>query len=305
MRLTARATLLMAAVASLAGPAEGGTCPHAFVAEGQQPPAFAGITPTEPACRAYYWAWGANPSDQGTHLPALTADGSGTAIFPPLLWANSSNCSGVIGATGLLVEAQTAADGGKLAVVALAGAEARVDVVQAASTQSVAQALPRPTLLGISTGSDGFGAFVDARLAWSAPSSTTWALSDVGAVHAGYGVWVVTGSPVNTGDRTTFTRVGGTAGVQAYVINDVDTDDGLLPASQTACIVRVRPVQMYYLALSLILDGSDDPGEPQSDPSAVETNSVSACSARAETVGIIFADGFESGDTSHWSTTHP
>ncbi len=305
MRSVALAALLTLASAWLAAPAEGGTCQHAFVAEGQPPSAFAGITPAEPAFRARYWAWGANPSNDGGQDADLTADGSGTAISPPILWANSSNCSGDIGATGLLVEAHTVADGGKLAVVALSGAEVRVDVAQGGSTQSVAQTQPRPTLLGIETGTDGYGVFVDVRLSWSAPSPTTWALSDGGAVHAGYGVWVVTGAPVNTGDRTGFIRVGGIAGLQAYVTNDADTDDGLLPASQTACIVRVRPGQMYYLALSLILDGSADPGEPQSDLSAVETLYVSACSARAETVGIIFADSFESGNTSHWSATHP
>jgi hypothetical protein len=163
-----------------------------------------------------------------------------------------------------------------------------------------------PSVTSFVTGSDGDGAYADVVLAWSAPAASAWAVSDVGTVLVGYALFAITasaGGPVDTGDRSLFTRVGGTPTAPApYITDDAD---GLLPAIQTSCVVRVREGALYYFALSVIVDGSGAASEPQADASAVETANVGACSAAVNADVTIFADGFEGGSTSAWSTAVP
>ena len=298
--------LIVAAVTSIspAAVAYAGTCNHAYVAEGQAPPAFAGVTTAESGFQYTLWGWGAYPTQHGS-AGAVLLDAAGGVAVAGLLWANAGTCTGQVTGTAVMVEATTEASGGKVAVIALDGAEVQLDEVQTAlgGAQSLAGTIPPPTVLGLVSGSDEYGAFVDASLAWLAPPATTWALSNLPNVHVGYGVWATTGAPVDTGERTAFTRVGGTPGLAPYVIGDAD---GLLPATAAGCTVRVRPSEVSYLALSLIFDGSAVVGGDPADPSAVETHMVSACSQAVDTTaGIIFADGFESGASSAWSATMP
>jgi hypothetical protein len=125
-------------------------------------------------------------------------------------------------------------------------------------------------------------------------------------VHVGYAVYFVTGSPVNTGVKTSFTRLQASAGSAPYITNDSNADNGYLPASQQSCTVRIRSGQVYFFAIALRLDGSGATGgDPDADASAVETTYVSACSASASATGVIFADGFETANTSRWSQTVP
>ncbi|MCD4748679.1 MAG: hypothetical protein K8R59_04825 [Thermoanaerobaculales bacterium] len=300
--------LIPAAVMAASGIADAGTCDHAYMAEGQPAPAFDGINNTETGFTSYYWAWGANPSDQGSALALLVDDATGIAVNPGILWANSDSCSGIVEGVGLLVEAQSTSNGGKFAVVALQGVEIEIDYLQA-GTQSSAQTIPVPAVTGYDIGTDGFGGYADITLQWSAPSSSAWALSDVTAVHVGYAVYSITagaGGPVDNGDRSQFIRVEATPGTAPYINDDSDTADGLLPASQLSCLVRIRQGEVYYFALSLIFDGSGAAGgDPQADASAVESTYVGACSAAADFDPVIFADGFESGDTTAWSDTVP
>ncbi len=157
---------------------------------------------------------------------------------------------------------------------------------------------------GFSTGTDAFGDYADVTLSWSAPASA-WALSNVPTVLAGHGVYSITasgGGPIDDGDKSQLTRVEAAPGAVPYITDDSDAADGLLPASQTTCVVRIRPGESYYFALSLILDGSGAAGgDPQADASAVESTYVGACSGAAGADAAIFSDGFESGDTSAWS----
>lgn len=309
MRTRLLAALLLGLAAPLASVvAAAGTCHHAYLGEGHLPPAVAGLSSSETGFRAACWGWGAGPTQNGSAGLVLVDSGSGVALSN-LLWSNAAACTGDVTGTAVLLEAQTAGSGGKLAVVAQLGAEVQLDVAQGGALQSVAHTIPAPAVSGLATGSDAFGPFLDVTLAWASPSPETWALSNVPTVHVGYAVYVVTaagGGPVSTGDRSLFTRVEATAGSQPYVTDDADTDDGLLPASQTSCHVRIRAGEVYYLALSLILDGSAaTTGDPQTDPSAVETAYVGACSAGASATGVLFADGFETGTTGAWSGTVP
>jgi len=299
--------LISAGIMAASGIAYADACNYAYMAEGQPSPAFDGINSTETGFTSYYWAWGVNPSDQGTAPAFLVDDATGIAVNPGVLWANSDSCSGAIEGTALLVEAQTIANGGKFAIVAVQGAEIQIDYLQA-GTQSSAQTIPLPAVTGFNTGTDGFGGFTDITLQWSAPSPSTWALSNVGTVHVGYAVYFITsagGGPVNTGDKGQFTRVGATANdTVPYITDDSgnNTTDGLLPALQTSCLVRIRQGNVYYFSLSLIFDGSGAVGgDPQADDSAVESTYVGACSEGADAGSYIFSDGFESGDTSAWS----
>ncbi len=309
MTTTRHLALAMVGLAALASVrAHAGTCGHAYLVEGQPPSAFAGIT-TGGSFSSYFWAWGAEAWDQGSWTAPLVTDGSGVAVNPGILWANSDACDGTVAGTGLLVEARTTASGGLFAVVAALGAEVDLDALQGGGAQSVAQPLPVPSVTSFVTGSDGDGAYADVGLAWSAPAASAWAVSDVGTVLVGYAVYAVTasgGGPVNTGDRSLFTRVGGTPTAPAPYITDDPDADGLLPATQTSCVVRVREGELYYFALSVILDGSGAPGgDPQADASAVETANVGACSAAVNADVTIFADGFEGGSTSAWSAAVP
>lgn len=282
-----------------------GTCHHSFIAEGTPPAAFEGINLTETSFTSYVWAWGANTSDQGSLAAGLVDDGTGIAVNPGFLWANSDNCAGEITGIGLLVEAQTAAEGGKVALVAAEGSEVHLDALQAGVTQSVAATIPVPQAVYAGSGTDGFGEYFDYTLAWT-PPTTAWALSDIPDVLAGYAVYVISasgGGPVNTGHKGGFARVEATpTGSAPYITDDTDTD-GLLPASQTSCTVRLRPGETFFFALALIFDGSASSTDPQANPSAVETTVVSACTIPLREDGSLFADGFESGDTSAWSGT--
>jgi hypothetical protein len=306
-----RCRYLLIVVVLLAGIAvlsHAGTCNHAYLAEGIQPPAFDGINTTDTGFLHYFWAWGTNPSDQGTCGAGLVDDGSGIAVNPGILWGNSDACSGSIEGTALLLEAQTTDSGGRFALVAMLAAEGQIDALQAGSLQSIAQYLPQPTATRSPSGTDDLGPYLDYALCWSEPAAG-WALSNVPSALAGYAVYWVTvsaGGPVNTGERTLFTRVLSAPGdTEPYITDDSDSPDGLLPASQTACLVRLREGEVYYFAISLIFDGSGSTtGEPQADSSAVETAYLSACSDGVF-YSPIFSDGFESGDTAEWSVAVP
>ena len=285
------------------------TCDHAYMVEGQSPPAFDGIN-IDGTFTSYFWAWGVNTSDQDLWSAPLVNDGSGIAVNGGVLWSNSDNCDGFITGTGLLVENQTSSSGGIFAIVAAQGAEVQIDELQVGGVQSSAQTIPRASITSHTVGSDAGGDYADIGIAWSAPSSSAWALSDIGSVHVGYALYFITsggGGPINTGDRSQFTRVRAAASDSLpYITNDSDTDDGFLPETQTSCTVRIRPGDSSYFALSLILDGSGAAGgNPQADVSAVETTYVSSSTTGANFVDWIFGDGFESGGTSAWSSTVP
>ncbi|MCD4748905.1 MAG: hypothetical protein K8R59_05970 [Thermoanaerobaculales bacterium] len=290
-----------------AGFLDAGTCHHSYFVEGVTPPAIAGINTTETGFVSYFWAWGANVSDQGSGSSGVVDDGGGIAVNPGFLWANVGDCSGEIDGAALLVEAQTTDEGGRFALVASSSAEADIDALQGVGLQSVAEPVPAPVITSMTTGSDAFGNYADVTPSWSTPT-TAWAVSDVADVLAGFAAWFVTasaGGPINTGDRSQLTRVEAAAGGSTpYITNDPDTPDGLLPASQESCTIRIRPGEVYFFSLSLIFDGSGASGtDPQADASAVETTYVGASSPGADGASAIFVDGFETGDTSMWSET--
>jgi hypothetical protein len=297
--------LLIAVLTLCPAMSSAGTCHHAYVVEGQVPPAFAGINTTEVGFTTYYWAWGANPSDQGGESAEVVDDGAGLALNGGILWANNAACSGAITATGVLVEAQTASEGGRYAVLVVE-AEGNVDAIQPAGEQSIAESLPVPAITGVTTGADAYGSYVDFAIAWASPSGAAWALATVTPVLAGYAVYYRMETPVNSGDKSQFARIDSTPGATPYITDDPDTADGLLPATHNHCTVRLRAGEDYFLATALILDGSGAMGtDPQADASAVHTTYVSACSPAASVADVLFADGFETSDTSAWSSTAP
>jgi len=283
-----------------------GTCHHGYIAEGQLPPAFEGIATTDAGFTVRLWAWGTNPSSSGTAPIGLVDTATGVAISPGFLWASSDACSGELDGVGVLVEAMSADDGGHFALVAVAEAEAQVDRIQETTGSSVATPIPRPRADWLASGTDGYGDYADVLLFWAAPESDAWSLSTAPSVLAGYAVYfntASTGGPVQTGDTTSFTRVTAAATSSApHVVDDPDTQDGLLPASAASCVVRIRPSEVYYFALALIFDGSGAAGgDPQVDASAIQSLYVSASSNPISTEMGIFSDGFESGSTSAWS----
>lgn len=302
-----RYCVILALVTAAAANSYSGTCNNAYLAEGQLPPAFDGIQTTATGFVARFWVWGSSPSLFGSDPVGLTDDGTGVAVNPGVLWANSSNCTGSVGGTGLLLEAKSTSSGGLFALVAVAEAESDLDALQGGSLQSVAQSLPTLTVTSAGTGTDEYGPYSDYLVEWTAPT-TALALSDVTAPLAGYSLWMITlagGGPVNTGDKTGFLRLGADVSASSpYVTDDPDSQDGLLPASQSSCHVRIRPNGTYYLALSVFLDGSAATGDPEADPSAVETTYIGACSAAITPVDpLIFSDGFEDSTTNAWSAT--
>ena len=286
--------------------AQTGTCHNAYVVEGATPPVFDGINSTSAGVNLAYWAWGENPSDQGTGQASVVDDATGMALNRGILWANSDNCTGQITGTGVLAQSLSTEDGGLFALLAIDGSEGNVDALQAGTEQCIAQPIPRPRSSGMVVGTDGYGAYADVYIYWELPPPEAVAVSTQTTLYAGYGVYYRTGTPVDTGDKTQFIRVDTTAsGTVPYILDDPDTSDGWLPATQTNCTVRVRPADDHYFAVSLIVDGTGaTTGDPQIDPSAVETLYVSATSNKINAVEGIFADGFESGNTDAWSETH-
>jgi len=287
--------------------APAGTCNNAYISEGQFPSAIEGIKTTDQGFISYVWAWGANSSDQGSAMVGLSNDDTGIAINPGFLFSNSDACTGSINGIGLLVQAQTASNGGVFALVSLDSAEGQIDRIQ--ESQSIGQPIPVPALRLADCGTDSFGEYVDYRLSWSQPSSSAWGVSNNSPILAGYSVFYNTntsGGPVNNGDPTLFDRIGATAsGSLPFITNDPDTQDGLIPSTQTECFVRVRKEAgiIYYFALSVLLDGTGAVGtDPQADLSAVETSYVGASSIGGTTDTELFSDDFETGDTSAWSS---
>lgn len=299
---TAR-TLLVLALLGAAAAAHAGTCNHAYVAEGQRPPAFDGLHVADTGFVVRYWVWGRHPDVEGSDPSVLFDDGAGVAVSPGILWANSPDCVGAVAGTGILLEEPTASSGGRVALVAVAEAESDLDALQGAGLQSVAEPLPVPTVTPAGFGSDAFGGYADYLLSWTGPT-TAWALADVADPLAGYSLWAVpvtAGGPVNTGVRDSFGRVGATPGAAPYITDDPALGDGLLPASQTSCTVRVHGGDIWYFALSMLLDGSAAVANPEADASAVETAYVGACSPAVAFDPLIFRDGFEDGTTGAWS----
>jgi len=286
--------------------AQTGTCHNGYVTEGRTPPVFGGINSSSTGFDVEYWAWGENPSDQGTGQASVVDDGTGLALNSGILWANSDNCTGQISGTGVLVQSLSTVDGGLFALLAIDGSEGNVDALQDGTEQCVAQPIPRPTSGGMVVGTDGFGDYADVYLHWDLPPAEASAVSTQTSLYAGNGVYYRTETPVDTGDKSQFVRVDTTAsGTVPYILDDPDTSDGWLPVTQMNCTVRVRPSDDHYFVVSLIVDGSGaTSGDPQIDPSAIETLYVSASSNSINAVEVIFADGFESGDTNAWSETY-
>ncbi len=300
-------SFLAAALLAAAAPAlHAGTCNDAYLAEGQRPPAFDGVHTGDAGLVVRYWVWGRYPDVHGSDPSVLVDDGTGVALSPGILWANSPGCSGTVAGTGVLLEEPSASSGGFVALVAVAGAEGNLDALQGGTLQSAAEPLPTPTVTLTGTGSDGDGAYADYLLSWSPPTSAV-ALADVAEPLAGYRVWAITtaaGGPVDTGVRDAFTPLGAAPSPTApFVTDDSDDPDGLLPRSQTSCHVRVRPGATWYFALSVLVDGSAAAANPAADPGAVETTYVGACSAGVSVVDpLIFEDDFDDGTLNAWST---
>jgi hypothetical protein len=248
------------------------------------------------------WAWGANSSSADTSPVGLTDDAGDVALSPGFLWANAATCTDPLTGTAVLIESQSLDTGGRYALVVSSQVEGVVDRLQIGGEQSVATALPTPVVDGFATGSDDFGPYTDFQFTWPTPTGTAWAVSDVPTVLAGFRLWFTAGASVLTGDQTQFAPLGTTPGTAPFVIDDPDADDGLLPATANATTVRVRPGTATFIALSLLVDGTGaTSGDPQADASAVETSVVSAPTEATADGSFLFADGFESGNTTVWS----
>ncbi len=291
------------------------------VNEAATPIVFTNMNTTDTGFASYYWAWGTSDSsgiiDQDGDTADLSDNGSGIAVAPGIDWQNSSRCSTNPTTTALLIVSETADSGGKFALCVGSqnnGSNVDLDKYQNSDEQSQAAYIPSISINSASTGNDG-NAYTEYSISWTAPSSTAWAVNDQsGDVQAGYALYYRTGSTDNTGNKSGWTRLTGSAsGTTPYITNDAstnDTTDGYLPTSQTSATIRVYGSDTFYFALALRFDGTgaSTGTDREAAVTAVETSVVGPSSNGAVGPMAAVLAGFaakQTGDstvTLSWST---
>jgi hypothetical protein len=145
------------------------------------------------------------------------------------------------------------------------------------------------------------GAHLTATLSWTAPPAAAQALSNGSNLLTSYTVFykVHVGSPPPmTGDRSGWSQT-----------PDLDADgaaNGGHSTNTSASVDVVLPAGSWFVtfAVGLNFDGT---GNASADPNTRPSKFLSdqSDSIQATVDSGIFADGFESGDTSEWSSTTP
>lgn len=293
----------------------GAQCGSAVVGEKAGPAAIQGMGS---AATLRVWASGhaasasiADPCDGGGCL-AMDAsdlcDGSGDCIaITGIQWLNGS--CGAAGyfpeATAILAESTTDDDGGRWAVVRVdhnvGDANTDLDAAQeriCGGCSSVASPLiGGGQLIGV-TLVDQSGDLLTLGLSWSAPDDQAEALTESPtSLVTAYSLWVARvaeGSvPAIDGDTAGWTP---TQDTDTNHIGDYSTD------TQAEIVVDLAgSADAVWIAIGLVFDGS---GDPDSDPNSLASTLISrGVLAYVSSIGLvgIFADGFETGDTTRWT----
>lgn len=306
------AVVLMVAASS----GEAAQCGSALLLETSAPAVIDGVDPAMPIT-ARFWeagAAGSNSSDAGCQAGCTILSGgqcAGTGDCVALTGVSWLNGSCVVAGdlpsrTVFVIEQTTIDSGGRWAAINLdanaADANTDLDAKAAVICGGCASDLSpyvggsgRPEVIDSSVS----GEFLTATLSWTEPPAAAQALSNGSELVTSYAVFYrghESTPPPSTGDPTGWALV---ADLQA----DGAANGGF--STDTGALVEVQVplgIELATFAIALNLDGS---GNPSTDPNTVTSAFLSDQSDAVEASSVIFADGFESGDTSAWSDTKP
>lgn len=302
----------------LPGPSRAAQCGSALLLEVGAPAVFDGFDPGRQMA-GHFWevgAGGANRNDLGcqtgcTFASGTDCAGSGDCVaLTGVLWLNAT--CGVAGhrpqRTAFVAEQTSVDSGGLWAAINLDRntSDSNTDLdAKAASVCGGCASIASPIL-----GGTGFpdvasptlsGAHLTATLSWTAPAAAAQALSNGNNLLTSYSVSykVHSGSPPPmTGNRSGWSQT-----------PDLDADgaaNGGHSTNTSASVDVVLPAGSWFVtfAVGLNFDGN---GNASADPNTRPSKFLSDQSDPIQVTvdSAIFADGFESGDTSEWSSTTP
>lgn len=304
------------AAACGAGSGEAAQCGSSLLLQVGAPAVLDEVDPSAPLV-ARFWevgAGGSNHSDDGCRAGCAVVTGAPCAgggdclALTGVSWLNAScAAAGHLPArTAFLVEQTTADSGGRWAAINFDtnAADANTDLdAKAAVVCGGCASTASPYVGGagfpVVTDSMFSGGVLTATLSWSPPPAAAQALSNGSDLVASYAVYYRghTGPPPpSTGDPSGWT-----------LVPDLQPDgvgNGGFSTDTSAEVEIQVPggVETVTLAIGLSFDGS---GDPSADPDTLISSLISDQSDPVVTSNEIFADGFESGDTSAWSNAQP
>jgi hypothetical protein len=296
--------------------ADAAECGSALLLQVGDPAVFDEVNPSVPTI-ARFWevgAGGSNRSDDGCRAGCTAVTGAPCAAGGDCLaltgvsWLNAScTAAGHLPArTAFLIEQTTADSGGRWAAINFDAnaADANTDLdAKAAVVCGGCASIASPYVGGagfpVVTDSMFSGGVLTATLSWSPPPAAAQALSNGLDLVTSYAVYYRghTGPPPpSTGDPSGWTLV---ADLQpdGAANGGFSTDTGAEVETQVP-----GGVETVTFAIGLSFDGS---GDPTTDPDTLSSSLISDQSDPVVASSVIFADGFESGDTSAWSSAAP
>lgn len=313
-----RATLILIVLLVFAGNA-GAQCGSAVVGEQSTPAAIQGLGS---AATVRVWAAGQAAT---ASIPGPCAGSACAALDASSLCEGGGDCLAVTGinwlngscattgflpqATVILAEGTTAEDGGRWAMVRVnhndGDANTDLDAAQericSGCCSEASPLIGGGQLIGV-TLVDQSGDLLTLGLSWAAPQAQAEALSENGpdlvTAYSLWVAWVTEGdAPAMTGDTAGWTSMPDT---DATHIGDNSTD------TQAEIVIDLAGnIDAVWVAIGLIFDGS---GDPATDPNVLASTVISrGVLAYVPSIGLvgIFADGFETGDTTLWSDVGP
>lgn len=309
-----RLLLVVLTAAWGAGSAEAAQCGSALLLQVGEPAVFDEVDPSTGVV-ARFWevgAGGSNRSDDGcragcTAVTGVQCAGTGDCLaLTGVSWLNAScAAAGHLPArTAFLIEQLTVDSGGRWAAINLDAnaADANTDLDAKSSVLCGGCASVVSPYLGGSgrpavTDSSVSGDLLTATLSWSEPPAAAQALSNGSDLVTSYAVFFrghEETPPPSTGDPAGWTLV---ADLEA----DGAANGGF--STDTGALVEVQipsGVEVATFAVALNFDGA---GNPTADPNTLAATFISDQSDAVPASNVIFADGFEAGDTGAWSST--
>lgn len=310
--------LLLLLVLAISGRSNAAQCGSALLVEVAPPAAFDGFDPGVPVA-AHYWevgAGGANRNDLGCQSGCTFATGAaclGAAdclALTGVMWLNA-NCSiaGHLPQRTAFVAEQTTVDaGGVWAAINLDrnATDANTDLDAKAATACGSCASVASPILG-GTGYPQVssptisGAHLTAMLSWSVPATAAQALSNGAILLKSYTLLykVHAGTPpAMTGDRSGW--------IQTPDIEPDGAANGGHSTNATASVGVTLPVGSWFVTFVVGLN-FDGTGNPTVDSNTRPSKFLSDQSdpIQATVNSSIFSDGFETGNTSQWSSATP
>ena len=293
----------------------GAQCGSSVVGEKATPAAIQGMGST-----AAVRVWAAGQAATAS-IPDPCAGGGCIALDASELCEASGDCIAITGvewlngscttagflpqSVVLLAEGTSTDDGGRWAAVrvdhnvgdANTDLDAAQDRICGGCSSIVAPLIGDGQSLGVSV-VDQTGIVIKFHLSWAPPPAGAEALSEAGSsMVVAYSLWyrrMPEGSlPTMDGGQGGWTRTpdldsGQTGGYSTDTTAQIDLDLG-------------TGSDEVWLAIGLVFDGS---GDPDSDANSI-ASSVSSRPFRAYSPTWIFADNFETGDTTRWSDEMP